>query len=160
MIGQRGYHLMTLPWIATNELQRTRVKTYFDALRENGHPAESKELFVMYPAYVGGDDAQARAEVREHWHRWREFAFDAMNLDPSKGEAYQKMFNHLDYDSMVADNRGVFGGPETCARILKRIIEVVGPTHVGLTFHFGGLSQKQVLKSMERFARAVMPELR
>ena len=33
----------------------------------------------------------------------------------------------------------VFGGPETCARILKQIIEVVGTTHIGLTFHFGGL---------------------
>jgi natural product biosynthesis luciferase-like monooxygenase protein len=160
MIGQRGYNLMTLPWIATNELQRTRIKTYFDALRENGHSLASKELFVMYPAYVGDSDARARAEVLEHWNRWREFAFDAMNLDPSKGEAYQKMFNHLDYDTMAADNRGVFGGPDTCARILKRIVEVVGPTHIGLTFHFGGLSQKKVLKSMERFARAVMPALR
>jgi alkanesulfonate monooxygenase SsuD/methylene tetrahydromethanopterin reductase-like flavin-dependent oxidoreductase (luciferase family) len=88
------------------------------------------------------------------------FAPEAMNLDPSKGEAYQRVVNHLDYDAMVGDNRGVFGGPETCARILKRIIEVVGTTHIGLTFHFGGLSQDKVLKSMERFARLVMPALR
>ncbi len=37
LIGRRGYNLMTLPWIATNELQRTRMQTYFDALREGGH---------------------------------------------------------------------------------------------------------------------------
>jgi len=61
---------------------------------------------------------------------------------------------------MAGDNRGVFGGPETCARILKQIIEVVGTTHIGLTFHFGGLSPDKVLKSMERFARLVMPALR
>jgi hypothetical protein len=66
----------------------------------------------------------------------------------------------LDYDAMVRDSRGVFGGPESCARILKRIIEVVGTTHVGLTFHFGGLGQDRVLRSMERCARAVLPALR
>jgi natural product biosynthesis luciferase-like monooxygenase protein len=160
MIGKRGYHLMTLPWIATNELQRTRVETYFDALRNAGHELDSKELFVMYPVYVAESDARARAEVLEHWTRWRGFALEALNLDPSKGEAYEKVFRHLEYDAMVADNRAVFGGPDTCARILKRIIDVVGPTHIGLTFHFGGLSQARVLKSMERFARSVMPALR
>ena len=67
--------------------------------------------------------------------------------------AYDRVFGHLDYDAMVRDSRGVFGGPETCARILKRIIEVVGTTHIGLTFHFGGLSQDKVLKSMERCAQ-------
>ena len=44
--------------------------------------------------------------------------------------------------------------------IIKRIIDVVGATHIGLTFHFGGLSQDKVLKSMERFARSVMPHFR
>jgi hypothetical protein len=88
------------------------------------------------------------------------FAPEAMNLDPSKGEAYERLVKHLDYDAMAGDNRGVFGGPETCVRILERIIEVVGTTHIGLTFHFGGLSQGKVLKSMERFARWVMPALR
>ena len=61
---------------------------------------------------------------------------------------------------MVRDSRGVFGGPETCARILKQIIDVVGTTHIGLTFHFGGLSQDKILKSMQRCARNVLPGLR
>jgi len=61
---------------------------------------------------------------------------------------------------MVRDSRGVFGGPESCVRILKRIIETVGTTHIGLTFHFGGLSQERVLKSMERCANSVLPALR
>jgi hypothetical protein len=40
------------------------------------------------------------------------------------------------------------------------MIEVVGTTHIGLTFHFGGLGQDRVLKSMERCARLVLPALR
>ena len=51
-------------------------------------------------------------------------------------------------------------GRRACVRILKRIVETVGTTHIGLTFHFGGLSQDKVLKSMERCAKSVMPALR
>jgi len=160
MIGRRGHHLMTLPWLFTNELQRTRVEQYFNALRAGGHKVADKDVFVMYPAYIGSSDAQARSDVLEHWHRWRGFALEALGLDPGKGEAYHRVVNHLDYDAMLRDSRGVFGGAETCARILKRIIETVGPTHIGLVFHFGGLSQDKVLKSMERCARQVIPALR
>jgi hypothetical protein len=84
---------------------------------------------------------------------------EAQNLTP-ENPVYQRVFSHLDYDAMVRDSRGVFGGPETCVRILKRIIEIVGTSHVGLTFHFGGLSQNQVLQSMERCARVVLPAFR
>ena len=159
MVGRRGHNLMTLPWVATNELQGTRVRQYCDALRAGGHSVGDKDIFVMYPIYIGENDAQARAEVLPHWHRWREFALAALNFDPSMGEPYQRIFRHLDYDAMVRESRGIFGGAETCVPIHKRIIESVGATHIGLTFHFGGLSQDKVLKSMERFARSVMPAL-
>jgi alkanesulfonate monooxygenase SsuD/methylene tetrahydromethanopterin reductase-like flavin-dependent oxidoreductase (luciferase family) len=159
MIAARGHHLMTLPWIATNELQGPRVRQYQDALRSAGHALAERDIFVMYPIYVGADDTQARAEVIEHWHRWRSFALEAMGLLATQGEAHQRVFNHLAYDAMVRDSRGVFGGPESCTRILRKIIEVVGATHIGLTFHFGGLSQDKVLKSMERFAQQVRPAL-
>jgi alkanesulfonate monooxygenase SsuD/methylene tetrahydromethanopterin reductase-like flavin-dependent oxidoreductase (luciferase family) len=116
-------------------------------------------VFVMYPAYIGASDAEARAEVLDHWNRWRGFALSALNLEPNS-EAYRRVFAHLDYDAMVKESRGVFGGPETCAAIINRIAEVVGTTHIGLTFHFGGLNQEKVLKSMNRFARQVRPAVR
>jgi natural product biosynthesis luciferase-like monooxygenase protein len=157
MIAARGHHLMTLPWIATNELQGPRVQQYQDGLRSAGHAVEKRDVFVMYPIYVGADDGQARAEVIEAWHRWRGFALEAMGLLSTQDGAHQRVFNHLAYDSMVRDSRGVFGGPETCAQALRKIIQVVDVSHIGLTFHFGGLSQDKVLKSMERFARQVRP---
>jgi alkanesulfonate monooxygenase SsuD/methylene tetrahydromethanopterin reductase-like flavin-dependent oxidoreductase (luciferase family) len=103
-------------------------------LRAAGHDVEAREVFVMYTIYVGADDAQARAEVADCWHRWRGFALEALGLVSPDQEAHQRVHNHLAYDSMVRDGRGIFGGPETCARML---------------------SQERVLKSMERFAREV-----
>jgi alkanesulfonate monooxygenase SsuD/methylene tetrahydromethanopterin reductase-like flavin-dependent oxidoreductase (luciferase family) len=159
MIGKRGHHLMTLPWIATNEEQRPRVEWYFDALRAAGHSITDKDVFTMYPIYVGDSDAQAKSEVVEHWHNWRSFALEATGALPGTA-AFETRSPHLSYDAMVRDSRGVFGSPETCARILKRIIETVGTNHIGLTFHYGGLSQERVLQSMERCAKLVLPALR
>ena len=160
MIGRQGYHLMTVPWIFTNELQRTRIELYLNTLREFGHSVEDHEVFVMYPAYVSESDEQARVEVIQAWHRWREFALGEMGIDPSKGSLYEERFRHLSYDPMLVDSRAIFGGPETCVRHLRHIRDVVQPTHVGLVFHFGGLSQDKILKSMERFARLVAPALK
>ena len=42
MVGARGHHLMTLPWIATNEEQRPRVELYKTALREGGIRSTTK----------------------------------------------------------------------------------------------------------------------
>lgn len=159
MIASRGHHLMTLPWIAGNEVQGSRVRHYQSELRAAGHPVEEREIFVMYPAYVGADDAQARVDVIEAWHRWRSFALEALGLSAPQDEAYQRVLNHLAYDAMVRDGRGVFGGPDTCVAVLRKIISLVGATHIGLTFHFGGLSQDKVLQSMNRFASQVKPAL-
>lgn len=158
--GQRGYHLMTVPWIFTNEIQRPRVELYLRALRESGHSEKDHDVFVMYPAYVAESDSQARADAIEPWHRWRAFVLNELGIDPSKGSLYDDRLAHFNYDTMTTQHRVVFGGPETCVRHLQRIRDVTGATHVGLTFHFGGLTQKKILKSMERFARFVMPALR
>ncbi len=157
MVGRRGYHLMTLPWIFTNELQRTRVELYLQTLRETGHRPEDHEVFVMYPAYVGESDEHARGEAGEAWHRWRRFALVELGVDPTTASEDEERVRRLGWDAMVADSRAVFGGPETCIRHLRRIRDVVGATHVGLVFHFGGLAQQAVLASMERFARFVAP---
>ena len=159
LVGSRGHHLMTLPWIATNEEQGPRVESYKAALRGAGHAVDDKDVFTMYPVYVGDSDEQAKADVVDHWHRWRGFALDAVGATPGT-PAHERVFPHLAYDAMVRDSRGVFGGPASCVRILKRIVETVGTTHIGLTFHFGGLSQDKVLKSMERCAESVLPALR
>ena len=157
MIGRHGYHLMTLPWITGNPEQRPRIEIYLESLRDAGFSEDDHDVFVMYPIYVGEDDRQARTEVEDAWHRWREFALDEIRMDPARMPMLDKVFERLSYDAMVQDSRGVFGGPETCLEHLKLIIDVVGPTHIGLCFHFGGLGQQKVLASMERFSRHVAP---
>ena len=82
MIGRHGYNLMTLPWITGNPEQRPRIEIYLESLRNAGYSEDDHDIFVMYPAYVGEDDRQARDEVEDAWHRWREFALEEIRMDP------------------------------------------------------------------------------
>jgi alkanesulfonate monooxygenase SsuD/methylene tetrahydromethanopterin reductase-like flavin-dependent oxidoreductase (luciferase family) len=51
----------------------------------------------------------------------------------------------------------VIGTPEQCIRQIKRIQDLVGITHFNGNFWFGDLEHARVLRSMELFAREVMP---
>jgi alkanesulfonate monooxygenase SsuD/methylene tetrahydromethanopterin reductase-like flavin-dependent oxidoreductase (luciferase family) len=57
----------------------------------------------------------------------------------------------------LIDRYLVIGTPDTVIRQIKRVKELVGITHFNCSFWFGDLSQARVLRSMELFAKDVMP---
>jgi alkanesulfonate monooxygenase SsuD/methylene tetrahydromethanopterin reductase-like flavin-dependent oxidoreductase (luciferase family) len=57
----------------------------------------------------------------------------------------------------LLDRYLVIGTPETCIRQIQRLQKDVGITHFNCSFWFGDLDQPRVLRSMDLFAREVMP---
>src|SRR4029079_16992382 len=57
----------------------------------------------------------------------------------------------------LLDRYLVIGTPATCVRQIQRLQREVGITHFNCSFWFGDLEQARVLRSMELFAREVMP---
>jgi alkanesulfonate monooxygenase SsuD/methylene tetrahydromethanopterin reductase-like flavin-dependent oxidoreductase (luciferase family) len=53
-----------------------------------------------------------------------------------------------------------FGSPERVTELMKRYMQRTGTTHWMTQMRIGGLEHKKVLRSMELFAREVMPALR
>ena len=60
----------------------------------------------------------------------------------------------------VLVDKAIIGSPTHCIERLLKDIHVLQPTHLSCTLQFGGLPQAKVLKSMERFATEVMPQVR
>jgi alkanesulfonate monooxygenase SsuD/methylene tetrahydromethanopterin reductase-like flavin-dependent oxidoreductase (luciferase family) len=61
-----------------------------------------------------------------------------------------------DIDDLL-DRYLVIGTPDTVIRQIQRVRELVGISHFNCSFWFGDLDQARVLRSMELFAREVMP---
>ena len=59
----------------------------------------------------------------------------------------------------LLDRYLVIGTPDTVIRQIGRIREAVGISHFNCSFWFGDMYQERVLRSMELFAREVMPAL-
>ena len=75
--------------------------------------------------------------------------------------AYQNLnkgFQAMDYDQYLYPNRVLFGDPDQCVERIKQI-QASGITNVSLLADFGGLPREQILASLDRFARHVMPRI-
>src|SRR5882672_9324318 len=121
-------------------------------------PARQLEVGVQRAVYVTDSDVDARAAAEEA--RWN------MRVTLSLRNHYERVEDgraipvpapkEPDVDDLL-DRYLVIGTPETCIRQIERLRRDVGITHFNCSFWFGDLQQARVLRSMELFAREVMP---
>mgnify|MGYP003694728731 CR=1 FL=1 len=139
--------------------------------RRGGSAAETASLLsrwgVSRHVYVAPTDAQALAEARdaEMWYQesLRRFLIperiDRVHplLQPGF-RAMQERFATVSWEQLVAESVA-FGSPDTVA---ERVDEFrrLGVGEMLCWMNFGGLPQDQVRRSMELFAREVMPRFR
>jgi alkanesulfonate monooxygenase SsuD/methylene tetrahydromethanopterin reductase-like flavin-dependent oxidoreductase (luciferase family) len=65
-----------------------------------------------------------------------------------------------EFDGQVEDGRAVAGTPDHVAETLKRHVAACGMNYIVCRFAFGDIALEDSLRSVELFARHVMPTLR
>ncbi len=148
---------MILPWLFPAAEQS--VALYREARAAAGH-AGAGRVMAMYPTHVAATAEQARAEAEPAWRHWRrllapEMATPAANRPGLTGQVEVRM----SYDYVVAERHVPFGTVAE-ARALVRWLESFGVTHLGLTFHFGGIDQAAALHAIDLWGREVLPGAR
>jgi alkanesulfonate monooxygenase SsuD/methylene tetrahydromethanopterin reductase-like flavin-dependent oxidoreductase (luciferase family) len=133
----------------------------FDRMVAEVQPKHPLEVGVQRAVYVTESEADARAAAEEA--RWN------MRVTLSLRNHYERVERGRAIPVPAAKEPGiddlldrflVIGTPDTCIRQITRIREMVGITHFNCSFWFGDLEQERVLRSMELFAREVMPAFR
>jgi luciferase family oxidoreductase group 1 len=156
---RRGFHILTggfgVPIERLHEFRRLA-----DRLVAEVRPPRPLEVGVQRAVYVAESEADARAAAEEA--RWN------MRVTLSLRNHYERVEGgravpvpapgEPDVDDLL-ERYLVIGTPETCVRQIRRLRELVGITHFNCNFWFGDLAHARVLRSMERFARDVMPAL-
>ena len=145
---------------------------YVDTLKKAGRGAdEVKSLLARWGVsrqiYVAETDARALAEAKdaELWYQesFRKFVVpDRLEeAHPSLQPAFRAMAERLSkitWEGLVAETLA-FGSPDTVARHIE-VMRDMGVGQVMCWMNFGGLAQDKVRRSMELFAREVMPRFR
>jgi luciferase family oxidoreductase group 1 len=154
---RRGFNVLTGGFGVPLE-RMADFRKLFDRVVAEVKPREPLQVGVQRAVYVADNDADARAAAEEA--RWN------MRVTLSLRNNYQRVEdgraipvpgpNEPGVDDLL-DRYLVIGTPDTVIRQIKRIEQAVGITHFNCSFWFGDLEHARVLRSMETFAREVMP---
>ena len=137
---RRGFNVLTGGFGVSIE-RLAEFRRLFDKAVAEVTPPHPLQIGVQRAVYVADSVADARAAAAHA--RWN------MPVTPKEP----------DTDDLL-DRFLVIGTPDTCIRQLERIQELVGITHFNCSFWFGDVEHARVLRSMELFAREVMPAFR
>jgi alkanesulfonate monooxygenase SsuD/methylene tetrahydromethanopterin reductase-like flavin-dependent oxidoreductase (luciferase family) len=147
----------------------TNRDTYVATLKKSGRsPAEIAALLARWGVsrqiYVADTDARALEEAKdaELWYQesFRRFVVPERIDDahPSLQPGFRAMADKLGkvtWDDLVRETLA-FGSPDTVARHIEHMRQL-GVGQVLCWMNFGGLAQDKIRRSMELFAREVMP---
>jgi luciferase family oxidoreductase group 1 len=154
---RRGFNVLTGGFGVPVE-RMAEFRRLFDRVVAEVKPAQPLAVGVQRAVYVTDSERDARAAAEEA--RWN------MRVTLSLRNHYERVEQgravpvpapkEPDVDELL-DRFLVIGTPDTCIRQIKRLEQEVGITHFNCSFWFGDLDHARVLRSMERFARDVMP---
>ena len=146
--------------------------TYVETLQKHQRSAaEIAALLAQWGVsrhiYVADTDAQAFAETKdaEMWYQdsLRRFIVPERIEDahPSLQPGFRAMaerFGNVTWEKLATETVA-FGSPDTVARHIEAM-QALGISRVLCWMNFGGLPQDKIRRSMELFAREVMPRFR
>ena len=154
---RRGFNVLTggfgIPIERTAEFRRL-----FDRLVSKVKPLRPLQVGVQRAVYVTDSHADARAAGEEaRWNMRVTLSLRHHREQVEGGRAIAVPGPDEPSLEDLLDRFLVIGTPDTCIRQIGRIRDLVGITHFNCSFWFGDLEQARVLRSMEMFAREVMP---
>jgi natural product biosynthesis luciferase-like monooxygenase protein len=168
LAGQRGFHLMLIPFLHDVEDLRLKVEAYFRAREAAGHDRSTARVLAVYHINVGENTEKARAAVQQGLAEYHEAAAHANSLTPGMKdpESYRSHEQHrarmrqLTFDDMVARSRVLAGSAEEMRERVTYVRERLYLTDLAGNFALGGLTDEQARASMRRFIEQVAPKVR
>jgi alkanesulfonate monooxygenase SsuD/methylene tetrahydromethanopterin reductase-like flavin-dependent oxidoreductase (luciferase family) len=130
---------------------RLRAEAAAQPGRLNGHVAAPLYGFTRQ-VYVAESDAQAMREARAAFAAF--FANFNYLWALHDNDRYS---GRVDFDQLVERGLILVGSPATVRAQLTHAVAVAGGNYFAGTFAFGSLTGEQILRSLDLFAREVMP---
>ena len=157
---RRGFNVLTGGFGVTVEQLGAFGKAFEDVVAKV-KPLTKPRVGVQRAIYVAESDADA-CDAAEHarWNMRVTMSLRNHCEQVENGKAMPIITNSEPTLEDLLEQHLIIGSPETCIRQIKTLQSIMGITHFNCSFWFGDLSQKRVLRSMERFAKEVMPAIK
>lgn len=163
--GRMGHGIMAIPMAA--EKMRESLALYRRAYREAGHPGRGSVMLAFH-MLVDEDGDRARALAKEPLDAYLHSLVDAASdwtegLSSTDYPGYDRVIGKLKSETMetqVASGAAWIGSPAEVRATIERLqAEFGGFEHASLQVNFNLLPQADALRSLELFAREVIPNV-
>lgn len=164
--GSAGEPILTSPNFTPLPIVKEQYTRYQSELVGAGFDAARFDLPMMQQVYVGESAEDAYETPRPH-AEWFYRTLGQLVPGASKPAAagyegyaaIKENIDQLSYDQIVSQGAN-FGTSDAVVDRLKVLRDDIGVSHYIGWFNVGGLDHSKVMRSMERFANEVIPQLR
>lgn len=164
--GEKGHSLLLALFTMPLSSFKENVQLYREALSQAGHDTQNIEVAGAYHCFVDDTPEKARQKWERHYMRYLHFVGPLIGppekIPGKQYDAWKKLgenMRHVTFDHMYPD-LVMCGDPSQCVDRIGLLQEELGLSNILLYMDLGGLAQKELMGSMERFATKVMPHFR
>ncbi len=158
--GERGFHLMTLPYMYEPEVLQHWIGVYRQELDKAGHDPVQREVLGKFHIYVADSMRAAREEAGAFLENYRVIADERMAQSRNAAPGTVRVARPgapRDMDDQAARGNVIAGDPARCIEIIHQWRELLGLTTISGTFYFGGMPPELAIKNIRLFAERVAP---
>lgn len=162
--GQHGFHLTTGLFVPAAEKVRDIIKLYRQTLWDNGHNPDEREVSGVFQLYCGATNEEARRDGGQYALEYFKFFSRLDQRSPHTSKAFEhydggvsRVFQGKTYDDLEKARLLMIGDPEYIVEHIKWAQEYYGVNYLIFEVAQGGEPHELVVKSLERFAKYVMP---
>jgi natural product biosynthesis luciferase-like monooxygenase protein len=165
--GENGYHLMIVPFAGSLERTAAFVRSYREAWARAGHPPGREQIQMSFHCYLAETHEAAIEGFKRPVERYVEVFSEAISSWEGRASG-----NYAGYDRVVTavrsqtpdtlrEGRVAFvGSPAEVIEQVRFARETFGEVEPSMQVNFGGISTQEATRTLELFAREVMPAFR
>ncbi|MEE9240953.1 MAG: LLM class flavin-dependent oxidoreductase [bacterium] len=156
--GQNDFNVLASGTFKGPSFYRDKMDYFFDAVRARGGNPDDYPAAIAHHIHVCDDPEAAwkQIEPAESWYLAYRSSVNAIEMPiEEKGHLKRNYSYNLNVREMI-ENGGTVGPPEKVIADIKRLREEFGINHL-ILFMLRGISQKDMLRSLELFSKEVMP---
>lgn len=165
--GTHGYPILVAATIHPFPELPQHIAVYRNAFKNAEPKAAQEDVAVAFKFFVTDSSEGARHAVEDStMHYFRTVSHQAKLGQREQGASYaylrdvRQRFDTVTWDD-IDNTMGIYGSPDTCIRKITEAHRLCDMTQLICWFNPGGLvPHREVLTSMRRFARDVLPAVR
>ncbi len=162
--ARMGFHLATACFVPNREGIRDGIALYRKTLQETGVEPATREVAGVYQMFCGESDVEAHRTAGSRVLDYLDFFGSIDERSPHDSVAYahhqggtRKLFAGVTSEVLDEQRLVLIGSPETLVDRIRWAREYFGIDYLLMEVGQGGLAHEEVVSSLKRFAKEVMP---